>query len=157
MRQGPYKSNYMKYVYFKLSLIVNWRRIPMDSDGFRRIPAEFRNSGQFLWNPSEFPDSSGFQRNLWRNKKYCHFQSLLDFMHLFPSSRTTCLFRLGNLWLLSLIVLPLLYLVGLFIWVRSGCRLKIFLAISHGPAVAGPSSHPSEFISSSQLHISLIY
>ena len=27
MRQGPYKSNYMKYVYFKLSLIVNWRRI----------------------------------------------------------------------------------------------------------------------------------
>jgi len=36
MRQGPYISNYMKYVHFKLSLIVNWRQIPMDSDGFRR-------------------------------------------------------------------------------------------------------------------------
>lgn len=81
---------------------------------------------------------------------FCHFQSLLDFMYLFPSSRTTCLFRLGNFGLLSLIVLPLLYLVGLFVWARSGCRLKLFLAIS---AVAGPSSHPGEFISSSQLHL----
>ena len=53
----------------------------MNSNGFRRIPAEFRNSGQFLWiltdsgqflwNPSEFPDSGGFRRNLWRTEKYC--------------------------------------------------------------------------------------
>ena len=39
----------------------------MNSDGFRR---NSRNSGRFRRNPSEFPDSGGFRRNLWRNKKY---------------------------------------------------------------------------------------
>ena len=41
-----------------------------------QIPPEFWNSGPFLQIPLEFPDSNGFWRNTWRNKKYCYLLEL---------------------------------------------------------------------------------